>query len=102
MQDLRAQLAETLDEAKWEWLIPHAKRDALVVVAEQLDLIDVGVAIAQDDVASVQNWISSSLIAKPSLDQLSDWNSDRTKRFNTLIVQPYVLVQQLAAAYNEQ
>lgn len=63
MQDLRAQLAETLDEAEWEWLIPHAKRDALVVVAEQLDLIDVGVAIANDDVAIVQNWISSSLIS---------------------------------------
>lgn len=100
MQDLRAQLAETLDEAEWEWLIPHAKRDALVVVAEQLDLIDVGVAIAQDDVAIVQNWISETLIAKPSLDQLSDWNSDRTKRFNTLIVQPYVLVQPLAVANN--
>lgn len=98
MQDLRAQLAETLDEAEWEWLIPHAKRDALVVVAEQLDLIDVGVAIANDDVAIVQNWISSSLIGKPSLAQLSDWNSDRTKRFNTLIVQPYVLVQPLAVA----
>ena len=97
MQDLRAQLAETLDEAEWEWLIPHAKRDALVLVAEQLDLIDVGVAIASDDVAIVQNWISEALIAKPSLDQLSDWNSDRTKRFNTLIVQPFVLVQELAA-----
>jgi hypothetical protein len=98
MQDLRAQLAETLDEAEWEWLIPHAKRDALVVVAEQLDLIDVGVAIASDDVALVQNWISEALIVKPSLAQLSDWNSDRTKRFNTLIVQPYVLVQPLAVA----
>lgn len=98
MQDLRAELAETLDEAEWEWLIPHAKRDALVVVAEQLDLIDVGVAIASDDVAIVQNWISEALIVKPSLDQLSDWNSDRTKRFNTLIVQPYVLVQPLAVA----
>ncbi len=98
MQDLRAQLADTLDEAEWEWLIPHAKRDAVVVVAQQLDLIDVGVAIAQDDVAIVQNWISEALIAKPTLTQLSDWNSDRTKRFSTLIVQPYVLVQQLAAA----
>jgi hypothetical protein len=100
MQDLRAQLAETLDEAEWEWLIPHAKRDALVVVAEQLDLIDVGVAIASDDVAIVQNWISQALIVKPSLIQLSDWNSDRTKRFNTLIVQPYVLVQPLATENN--
>lgn len=97
MQDLRAELAESLDEAEWEWLIPHVKRDAVVVVASELDLIDVGVAIANDNVTVVQRWISEELITKPSSTQLSDWNSDRTKRFNTLIVQPYVLVQELAA-----
>ncbi|NET54233.1 MAG: DUF2288 family protein, partial [Merismopedia sp. SIO2A8] len=31
MQDLRTQLAEALDEAAWEWLVPHAKRDVVVV-----------------------------------------------------------------------
>ena len=98
MSDLRAQLAETVDEAEWEWLIPHAKRDALVVVTSQLNLVDVGEAIALDNVVVVQRWISEQLIAKPSQTQLTDWNGDRTKRFNTLIVQPYVLVQELALA----
>jgi hypothetical protein len=98
MQDLRAELAESLDEAEWEWLIPHVRRDAVVVVANELDLIDVGVAIANDSVTVVQRWISEELITKPSSTQLSDWNGDRTKRFNTLIVQPYVLVQELTAA----
>jgi len=98
MEDLRTELAESLDKAEWEWLIPHAMRDALVVVAPQLDLLDVGVAIANDNVTVVQRWISEALIAKPSPHQLSDWNRDRTKQFNTLIVQPYVLVQELSAA----
>ena len=97
MQDLKAQLAENLDEAEWEWLIPHVQRDVVVVVAQPLDLLDVGVAIANDNTAVVQNWISEELLAKPSTTQLSDWNGDRTKRFNTLIVQPFVLVQELAA-----
>ncbi|HEY9783576.1 MAG TPA: DUF2288 domain-containing protein [Leptolyngbyaceae cyanobacterium] len=97
MQDLKAQLAENLDEAEWEWLIPHVQRDVVVVVAQPLDLLDVGVAIASDNTAVVQNWISEELLAKPSTTQLSDWNGDRTKRFNTLIVQPFVLVQELAA-----
>ena len=97
MQNLRAELAENLDRAEWEWLIPHAQRDAVLIVAPQLDLIDVGVAIASDNVASVQHWIGEQLISKPSPTQLSDWNGDRTKRFNTLIVQPYVLIQELAA-----
>lgn len=98
MQDLRAELVENLDEAEWQWLIPHAQRDALVVVAAELDLLDVGVAIASDNTSSVQLWIGEQLISKPSAAQLSEWNRDRTKRFNTLIVRPYVLMQEPVAA----
>lgn len=98
MHDLRAELAENLDEAEWNWLIPHVQRNAVVVVATQLNLLDVGVAIATDNVSSVQHWIGEQLIYKPSLTQVSEWNGNRTKRFNTLIVQPYVLVQEATAA----
>ena len=98
MPDLRAELAENLDEAEWNWLIPHVLRDAVVMVATQLDLLDVGVAIASDNISSVQHWIGEQLIYKPSPGQLADWNGNRTKRFNTLIVQPYVLVQEPIAA----
>ncbi|NET62003.1 MAG: DUF2288 family protein [Symploca sp. SIO2E6] len=94
MQDLKAQLAEALDEATWEWLIPHVKRDAVVVVTKELDLLDVGVAIANDDVLSVQHWISEQLVHKPFSEELNIWNTDTTKRFQALIVQPYVLVQE--------
>ncbi|MDB9372195.1 DUF2288 domain-containing protein [Nodularia sphaerocarpa] len=97
MSDLRAELTEILDEAEWEWLIPHVKRDAVIVVAEDLDLLDVGVAIASDQISSVQQWIDQQLMAKPSDTQLGNWNSDRTKRFHTLIIQPYVLVKEMAA-----
>lgn len=97
MQDLRSELAESLDEAEWNWLKPHVQRDAVVVVDRALDLLDVGVAIARDDVVSVQHWISEQLIRKPSPKQLSDWNSDQTKRFQALIVQPYVLVQEFSS-----
>ncbi len=98
MPDLRAELAENLDEAEWNWLIPHVQRDAVVVVANGLDLLDVGVAIASDNVSTVQHWIGEQLIAKPSLIQMAEWTGDRTKRFNSLIVQPYVLVQELSSA----
>jgi hypothetical protein len=95
MAELRTELAKNLDEAEWEWLIPHVRRDSVLVVAKELDLVDVGIAIADDNLISVQHWISEQLIQKPSETQLSDWNSDLQKRFNTLIVQPYVLIQDL-------
>lgn len=98
MEDIRAELEEMLDEAEWNWLQPHADRQALVVVGQELDLIEVGVAIASDNVQSVQHWLGEQLIYKPSAEQVADWNVNRSKRFNTLIVQPFVLVQELVAA----
>jgi hypothetical protein len=95
MADLKAELAKDLDQAEWEWLIPHVKRDSVLIIAKELNLVDVGIVIASDNLQSVQHWISEQLIQKPSETQLSDWNSDPQKRFNTLIVQPYVLIQEL-------
>lgn len=94
MENLRAELAESLDEAEWNWLAPHARRDSLIVVSPDLDLVDVGVAIANDNVPYVQRWIDEALIQKPSPAQISDWDQHQHKRFSALIVQPYVLVQE--------
>ena len=55
-QDLRVQLQENLDEAEWDWLIPHAKRDAIIVVKTGLELIEVGAAVASDDTEKVGLW----------------------------------------------
>ncbi len=97
MSDLKSELTASLDEAEWSWLIPHVKRDAVVVVAPELNLVEVGLAIVNDQSTSVQHWIAEGLIYKPSDQQKSDWNADPTQRFNALIVQPYVLVQPIAA-----
>ncbi|MBF2066798.1 MAG: DUF2288 family protein [Calothrix sp. C42_A2020_038] len=94
MSDIRAELIESLDEAEWDWLIPHAQRDAIILVSSQLDIIDVGAAIASEKTKEVQIWIDEALITKPSIQQLGTWNTDRSKRFETLIVQPYVLVKE--------
>jgi hypothetical protein len=91
--DLRAELAESLDQAEWEWLKPHIERDAVVVVMTELDLLEVGEAIANDNVLTVQRWISEKMIAKPSPAQVVQWSQNSHHRFTALIVQPYVLVQ---------
>lgn len=96
MPDLRAELTQSLDEAEWEWLIPHVQRDAIVLVPIELDLLSVGVAIASDDIPQVEQWINEQLLAKPSVTQIGEWNGEITKRFKTLIVQPYVLIQEKA------
>jgi hypothetical protein len=98
MSDLREKLQQQLDEAEWEWLIPHVQKDAVIVIAENLDLLDVGEAIASDKILSVQHWIDEQLLAKPTIDQVGEWNLNREKRFNALIVEPYVIIKEIITA----
>ncbi len=93
--ELRAQLTELLDEAELDWLKPQLQKDAVVIVHEGLDLVDVGVAIAQDDTLKVDRWIGEQLITKPSNDHLAKWHQNPQQKFRAIIVQPYVLVQEL-------
>lgn len=94
-RDIKTALAESLEPANWDFLKPHAKRDAVIIVSPSLDIVEVGCAIAQDQTPAVQQWIQQGQLQKPSADQLSWWNAQPSKAFNTLIVQPYVLVQEL-------
>lgn len=93
MSNLTTQLEEQLAEVNWQDLIPHAQRDVIIVVDENLDLLTVGKAIALDDTQKVQNWISEQLIQKPTPQQLSNWNGHQNSKFNTIIVQPFVLIK---------
>lgn len=93
MQDLKVELTAALDEAEWDWLKPHADRDCLIVVVPGLDLVEVGIAIARDDVSTVGRWINEQMIYKPSPTEMAAWQTTENKRFNALIVQPFVLVQ---------
>ncbi|PZO43576.1 MAG: DUF2288 domain-containing protein [Leptolyngbya sp.] len=92
-QDLKQELSAMLAPADWAWISPHANRGAVVVVDPQLDLVEVGVAIATDDAIAVNRWIAEELITKPSPLQLEAWDQAAKKRFHSLIVQPFVLVQ---------
>ena len=90
---LATKFAEDLAEISWSDIQPHAKRDAVIVIDDALNMVDVGVAIASDQVNKVQHWIDEALVQKPSVEQLTRWNGDPTMAFDALIVQPYVLIR---------
>ncbi|MDJ0588946.1 MAG: DUF2288 domain-containing protein [Pleurocapsa sp. MO_226.B13] len=95
MPDLRERLSRDIADISWIDLMPHAKRDAVIVIKSELDLSEVAAAIALDDTNSVQAWISEQSIAKPTANQLSQWNDNPQKQFTALIVQPFVVVQEV-------
>ena len=96
MSDIKQKLKEDLATISWQDILPHAKRDAVIVVDAKLDLLEVAEAIALDKTSLVSNWIAEQLIAKPSATQLTDWNSNPAREFTAAIVQPFVIIQPLA------
>jgi hypothetical protein len=90
-QDLRQTLIDLLDEAEMDWLQPHLDREVVVWVDDSLDLVEVGMAIAQDDANTVRRWIEEQFLMKPDADRMAQW--EPSIRFLALIVQPYVLIQ---------
>ncbi|MEL6501032.1 MAG: DUF2288 domain-containing protein [Cyanobacteria bacterium J06629_2] len=94
MPGLKEKLAQDVADISWQELQPHARRDAIIVIKTELDLTEVAVAIAEDNTALVQEWISSESVSKPTAEQLTDWNQNLEKQFTALIVQPFVVVKE--------
>jgi hypothetical protein len=94
MPGLKEKLEQDVADISWKELQVHAKRDAIIVIKDELELSVVAAAIAEDDTTSVQGWIGEEVIAKPTAQQLTDWNQNPEKQFVALIVQPFVVVKE--------
>lgn len=93
MTDLRAKLTAERTPASWRDLEASGQVAALVLVDPALDLIAAGVALAENDVASVKLWMGRGLLKNPGEGELSAWRAAPDTLFDMLIVQPFVLVQ---------
>lgn len=98
MTDRRSQFQKDLAEVDWRALRIHLQRDALILVAAQLDLVDVACRVAEDDAAAVALWIENAQLTKPLSRQLQSWEEQLDKPFRMLIVAPYILVQEVEHA----
>lgn len=95
-EGIRTRLTEALGPVLFADLKAHLARDAVFVVGPTLSLVECGVRVALDDVAAVGAWIESGELRKPSADERTRWAEGETRRWMALVVQPFVLVQDLA------
>jgi len=98
MTELAERLNRDLAEVCWKDLRIHLQRDAIITLAEDLDLIDTATAVATDDRLRVEAWISAGLLGKPTAEQVKSWEQELGKPFRMLIVKPYILVQAITHA----
>lgn len=93
MSEIVERFKQDLAEVPWKDLRIHLQRDAVIIVADDLDLVEVAVAVAKDDKQCVEGWISAEKLVKPTAEQAKTWESELEKPFRMLIVQPFILVQ---------
>jgi hypothetical protein len=96
MEELILQLTESLNINQWQYLHPEIHCDHVVIVSPNLNLLEVGVAIIVDEGAILQQWMDQRLITKLSHEKLYDLNSQPQQKVHTLVVEPYVLIQEFA------
>ena len=73
----------------WSWLRPHEKRGSLFQVAENLDLIEVAVEVAEDRVTRIKTWLDNGDLSRPTPVQVEEWEKSGGL-FSGIIVKPYV------------
>lgn len=92
-EGLRIKLTERRGTVYYSDLKAHLERDGVFVVRADVDLVECGIAIAQDDVERVQAWISDGKLRKPSKAEHDSWPENPKRQWLSVIVQPFVLVQ---------
>ena len=66
----------------------------VIWIARSLDLVEVALALQQDDVQSVSNWTENQQLAAVSDDQARQWVSEDSLLW-AVAIKPWVLVQEL-------
>jgi hypothetical protein len=95
-QSLYEKLKAEVEEADWSMLEPHHKRQALILISSELDLCEVAEKVAVDDVDAIKTWMTSRQVGKPEDQKVNAWEESPYKKgFRFIIVQPYVLVQEI-------
>jgi hypothetical protein len=93
--EAREKLAKEILTGHWADIRDHMERDAVFLVESDLDLIDVGVCVMNDDVATVRAWLDRGSLARPTRQQAANWDKSSDRLFRFVILAPYVLIQEL-------
>lgn len=91
-QLLRAKLNLETSQMPWKELERYFAAGMVVAVSAELDLVDVAVRIANDDITSIKQWMSENRISRVSDVQAAAWTEADLSLW-TVVVKPWILVQ---------
>jgi hypothetical protein len=85
-----------METCRWEQLAPRLSR--LVVVGLNLDLLEVAMALTEDNSTVVHQWIADGGLYFPSSEQIAYWQAHPELTFKSLTIHPFILFQQVKPA----
>lgn len=91
---LRAKLNLETAQLAWPELERHFARGVVIRVAPGMDLVEAALQIAENNAATVQQWLADGRIAKAELSDAEDWHA-RQPMFWAVVVAPWVLIQEV-------
>jgi hypothetical protein len=91
---LHARLNAETGRLGWAELQRHFARGAVIKVTAGMDLVEVAMAIAEDNREAVAIWMEAGRIARAGTDDAIAWN-DRAAQFWAVVAAPWVLVQEI-------
>ncbi len=96
-EELRARLIAETAKLAWPELERHFARGTVIRVAGDLDLIEVALRLVEDDKVVVAEWMGQDKIGHTTLEDARAW-VERQSSFWAVVVAPWVLIQEVAAA----
>lgn len=88
--------SEQFDDVQWRWMKTKCEQGALILVDRSLELATVEERLAADDTRTVQAWLASHLIARPTAEQITAWDQEPDRPFSMIVVRPFVLIQEMS------
>ena len=79
-------------QISWPELQRYFARGVVIIVAKDLDLVEVAKQFTLDNKSTVQNWVKQGLVKNASDDDAKKWNETQ-QEFWAVVTAPWVLVQ---------
>jgi hypothetical protein len=92
---LHAKLNAETGRLAWKELERHFARGAVILVAAELDLVEVAFCISKDDRAAVESWMNAGQVRRATTEDALSWH-ERQSRFWAVVAAPWVLIQETA------
>jgi len=91
--ELKEKLSKEILDSGWDPIAPHFARGSVYLLDYDLDIVEVGEAMATDNVSAIKQWLDDGLMSPPTSEEATAFAKSSDLFFNMLIIEPYVLIQ---------